>query len=159
MKFILSMKTTADWVALAWRKHAFIQNLLALFFLRQTKALFQGICKNIISLSVFYVFLLLYSQSVVSQQRSVVSRRSEAASENYDQQSNTSTVKTSKTYINNLEKQLREEKEAREFLQKEIEQLKKINSEISSKLGLSIKHEWRRHHSLMVLAAWSGPFK
>lgn len=47
--------------------------------------------------------------------------------------------KTSKTYITNLEKQLNDEKIARENLEKEIEQLKKINSEISSKLGISIK--------------------
>jgi hypothetical protein len=38
-----------------------------------------------------------------------------------------------------LEIQLNEEKEARESLQREIEKLKKINSEISSKLGISIK--------------------
>lgn len=63
------------------------------------------------------------------QQRSIApSRRSEAGA---------TTVKTSKTYINALEYQLNEEKEAREKLQQEIEQLKKINSEISSKLGLS----------------------
>jgi len=34
-----------------------------------------------------------------------------------------------------LEKQLNEEKDAREKLQREIEEIKKINSEISSKLG------------------------
>jgi hypothetical protein len=38
-----------------------------------------------------------------------------------------------------LEQQLNEEKQAREAMQMEIEKLKKINSEISSKLGLSIK--------------------
>ncbi len=47
------------------------------------------------------------------------------------------TVKTSKTYISTLEKQLNEEKRAREKLEKEIEDIKKINSEISSKLGLT----------------------
>lgn len=44
---------------------------------------------------------------------------------------------TSKTYISQLEKQLLEEKTAREKLQGEIEQIKKVNAEISSKLGLS----------------------
>ena len=45
--------------------------------------------------------------------------------------------KTSKTYISSLEKQLNEERFARERLEKEIEKIKRINSEISSKLGLS----------------------
>jgi len=44
---------------------------------------------------------------------------------------------TSKTYISQLERQLKEEKTAREKLQGEIEQIKKVNAEISSKLGLS----------------------
>lgn len=48
-------------------------------------------------------------------------------------------VKTSKTYISNLEKQLNEERLAREKLQKDIEEIKRINSEITSKLGLSVK--------------------
>lgn len=43
---------------------------------------------------------------------------------------------TSKTYISQLEKQLNEERTAREKLQNEIEQIKKVNAEISSKLGL-----------------------
>jgi len=46
-------------------------------------------------------------------------------------------IKTSKTYISVLEKQLNEEKRAREKLEQEIEEIKRINSEISSKLGLS----------------------
>lgn len=46
-------------------------------------------------------------------------------------------IRTSKTYISNLERKLNEEKRAREKLEMEIEQIKKINSEISSKLGLS----------------------
>ena len=46
-------------------------------------------------------------------------------------------VRSSKTYISSLEKKLTEEKRAREKLQEEIEEIKKINSEISSKLGLS----------------------
>lgn len=46
-------------------------------------------------------------------------------------------VKTSKTYISHLEKQLKDEKYAREKLEKEVEEIRKINSEISSKLGLS----------------------
>jgi predicted RNase H-like nuclease (RuvC/YqgF family) len=45
---------------------------------------------------------------------------------------------TSKTYISHLEKQLLEEKKAREKLEKEVEEIKRINSEISSKLGLSM---------------------
>jgi len=71
----------------------------------------------------------------VASQKSYVSRRSYLS----QAPSGATSTKTSKTYIQNLEKQLNEEKEAREYLQKEIEQLKKINSEISSKLGLSIK--------------------
>jgi predicted RNase H-like nuclease (RuvC/YqgF family) len=71
----------------------------------------------------------------VASQKSYVSRRSCLS----QAPSGATSTKTSKTYIQNLEKQLNEEKEAREYLQKEIEQLKKINSEISSKLGLSIK--------------------
>jgi len=50
--------------------------------------------------------------------------------------SGASTTKTSKTYILNLEKRLNEEKKAREFLEQEIENLKRLNSEISSKLGI-----------------------
>ena len=45
-------------------------------------------------------------------------------------------VRSSKTYISALERQLNDEKRAREKLQGEIEEIKKINSEISSKLGL-----------------------
>ncbi len=48
-----------------------------------------------------------------------------------------SSVKTSKTYISNLERELNDEKRAREKLEREVEEIKKINSEISSKLGLS----------------------
>ena len=48
-------------------------------------------------------------------------------------------VRSSKTYISALEKQLLEERSAREKLYKEIEEIKRINSEISSKLGLSQK--------------------
>jgi len=44
---------------------------------------------------------------------------------------------TSKTYISKLEKQLEIEKEARLKLEREVEEMKKINAEISSKLGLS----------------------
>ena len=46
-------------------------------------------------------------------------------------------VKTSKTYISQLERQLNDEKYAREKLEREIEEIKKINSEISSKLGIT----------------------
>jgi predicted RNase H-like nuclease (RuvC/YqgF family) len=48
-------------------------------------------------------------------------------------------VKTSKTYISVLEKKLNDERQAREKLEREIEEIKRINSEISSKLGLSLK--------------------
>jgi hypothetical protein len=48
-------------------------------------------------------------------------------------------VKTSKTYISHLERKLNDERHAREKLEKEIEEIKRINSEISSKLGLSLK--------------------
>ena len=44
---------------------------------------------------------------------------------------------TSKTYIGKLEKQLEIEKQARLKLEQEVEEMKKINAEISSKLGLS----------------------
>jgi len=71
----------------------------------------------------------------MASQKSFISRRSYLS----HAASGATSTKTSKTYIQNLENQLNEEKEAREYLQKEIEQLKKINSEISSKLGLSIK--------------------
>ena len=40
-------------------------------------------------------------------------------------------VRTSKTYISKLEKEIGEEKEARKKLEREIEELKKMNSEIS----------------------------
>lgn len=52
----------------------------------------------------------------------------------------TSTSKASsntKTYINKLEKKLDEEKYARKRLEAEVLEMKKINAEISSKLGLS----------------------
>jgi predicted RNase H-like nuclease (RuvC/YqgF family) len=71
----------------------------------------------------------------MSAQKSVVSTRKSVLSEAHSGRA--STVKTSKTYINSLEQRLNEEREAREALQREIENLKKINSEISSKLGLS----------------------
>lgn len=48
-------------------------------------------------------------------------------------------IRTSKTYISHLERQLRDERDAREKLAEEIEEIKRINSEISSKLGLSSK--------------------
>lgn len=77
-------------------------------------------------------------QSVISMsQRSVVSKRTVMSSNG--------TVKTSKTYISTLEKQLNEEKRAREKLELEIEEIKRINSEISSKLGLSSAHQQKRH--------------
>ena len=44
---------------------------------------------------------------------------------------------TSKTYITKLEAQLEQEKQARLRLEKEVEEMKKINAEISSKLGIS----------------------
>lgn len=44
---------------------------------------------------------------------------------------------TSKTYISKLELQLEQEKMARLRLEKEVEEMKKINAEISSKLGIS----------------------
>ena len=74
---------------------------------------------------------------MLSLQRSTISnnRRSVLSAAH----SGASTVKTSKTYINSLEQRLNEERDAREMLQREIENLKKINSEISSKLGISHK--------------------
>jgi predicted RNase H-like nuclease (RuvC/YqgF family) len=42
---------------------------------------------------------------------------------------------TGKTYISSLQKQLVEEREARQKLEKELEELKKISTEISSQLS------------------------
>jgi predicted RNase H-like nuclease (RuvC/YqgF family) len=77
----------------------------------------------------------VFSGAGVSQ-KSYISRKSYTPSQ---VPSGATSTKTSKTYIQVLELQLNEEKEARESLQREIEKLKKINSEISSKLGISIK--------------------
>lgn len=44
---------------------------------------------------------------------------------------------TSATYISKLEKELQEEREAREKLAQELEEIKKLSSEISSHLGLN----------------------
>ena len=65
--------------------------------------------------------------------KSVISKRTVMSSNG--------SVKTSKTYISHLEKQLKDEKSAREKLEKEIEEIKRINSEISSKLGLSTQQQ------------------
>lgn len=78
----------------------------------------------------------MFSGAGVSQ-KSYISRKSYATPSQVP--SGATSTKTSKTYIQVLELQLNEEKEARESLQREIEKLKKINSEISSKLGISIK--------------------
>ena len=59
-----------------------------------------------------------------------------AAASHVSKQSRRSNA-TSKTYISKLEKQLEVEKQARLKLEKEVEEMKKINAEISSKLGLS----------------------
>ena len=58
------------------------------------------------------------------------------AQSSVSKQSRRSTA-TSKTYISKLEKQLEAEKIARLKLEQEVEEMKKINAEISSKLGLS----------------------
>ena len=63
--------------------------------------------------------------------RSIVSRRTVLSGDG--------SVRSSKTYISHLEKQLKEEKVAREKLAMEIEEIKRLNTEISSKLGLSAK--------------------
>lgn len=47
------------------------------------------------------------------------------------------TGQTSATYISKLERELQEERVAREKLEKELEEIKRISSEISSHLGLS----------------------
>ncbi len=67
----------------------------------------------------------------MSATKSVVSKRTIISADG--------SVRSSKTYISALEKQLLEERSAREKLYKEIEEIKRINSEISSKLGLSQK--------------------
>lgn len=46
-----------------------------------------------------------------------------------------------RTYISNLQKQLLEEKEARIKLESELEELKKISSEITSQLSQMQKNE------------------
>lgn len=63
----------------------------------------------------------LYYGSYTESRRSEASRRSQM---------------TSATYISKLEKELAEERKARENLAKELEEIKKISSEISSHLGL-----------------------
>lgn len=52
----------------------------------------------------------------------------------------------SKTYIAKLEKQLAEEKDARSRMEMEVEELKRMNAEISSKLGLSAGGDWHKQH-------------
>jgi predicted RNase H-like nuclease (RuvC/YqgF family) len=42
-----------------------------------------------------------------------------------------------KTYISHLERQLQDEKDAREKLEKEILEIKRLNQEITTKLGLT----------------------
>ncbi len=44
--------------------------------------------------------------------------------------------RSSKTYVSVLEQQLKEEKRAREVLEREIQEMKKTNSEIYKHLGL-----------------------
>ena len=46
---------------------------------------------------------------------------------------------TNKTYISHLESQLRDERHARKKLEQELEELKRLSSEISSHLGLNKK--------------------
>ena len=55
----------------------------------------------------------------------------------YDSQVSRRTGQTSATYISKLEKELKEERVAREKLEKELEEIKRISSEISSHLGLN----------------------
>jgi len=64
---------------------------------------------------------LYYGSSYSGSRRSEISRRSQL---------------TSATYISQLEKELQEERRAREKLAEELEEIKRISSEISSHLGL-----------------------
>lgn len=57
----------------------------------------------------------------------------------YTRTSHAQSYKTSASYISKLEKELRHEKEAREKLERELEEIKRISSEISSHLGLNKK--------------------
>lgn len=66
-----------------------------------------------------------FATFVYRERMSVVSRQSKRS------------TATSKTYISKLEKQLEFEKQARLKLECEVEEMKKLNAEISSKLGLS----------------------
>lgn len=75
----------------------------------------------------------LYYGAYSESRRSEMSRRSDASRRS--EVSRRSNV-TSATYISKLEKELQEERRAREKLAKELEEIKKISSEISSHLGL-----------------------
>ena len=86
--------------------------------------------------SVKHKFLRLWAKLLQNQgnlfffygERSVISRSVKT----------TSSRVSSRTYVSKLEKELVAEKGAREQLQKEIEEIKRVNSEISSKLGIKM---------------------
>ncbi len=59
----------------------------------------------------------------------------------YDSRISRRTGQTSATYISKLEKELQDERVAREKLEKELEEIKRISSEISSHLGLQAKKQ------------------
>lgn len=85
----------------------------------------------------FKFYLILYNSkggSVVSSSKKVVSVISKGG-----MKSNKSSI--SRTVINTLEKELLEERIAREKLQKEIEEIKMINKELSSKLGMTVPNK------------------
>jgi hypothetical protein len=75
-------------------------------------------------------------EALAAEERDEVLSRALGALSVASKQSKRSNV-TSKTYISKLEKQLEVEKVARLKLEQEVEEMKKINAEISSKLGLS----------------------
>lgn len=61
-----------------------------------------------------------------------------AAKSSVSKQTGTSTTTSvQKSYISKLERSLAEERSAREKLEHEVEEIKKINAEIISKMGLS----------------------
>lgn len=84
--------------------------------------------------SIFIVHnLFIFRGPSVFKQRSVVSRRTILSANG--------SVKSSKTYISKLEHQIKNEKVAREHLEKELQEIRKINSEITSKLGIKTQQK------------------
>lgn len=69
------------------------------------------------------------NKSYISKASRISALKSETTKTNY----------TSNTVISKLEHELEEEKKARQLLEQELNELKRISTEISSKLGLKRK--------------------